>query len=59
LTSRFQAPKIGLFYAPPSLLGSTLDFGFSYCPRDRFWILLGMGILVFCAALVVHDRVFP
>ena len=36
LTSRFRAPKIALLYAPPSLLGSTLDFGFSCAARDRF-----------------------
>jgi hypothetical protein len=48
-----------LLYAPSSFLGSTLDFGFSYGARDRFWIVLGMGILVFCAAPFVHYRVFP
>src|SRR4029077_3554898 len=57
-TSRFQTLKIGSSYAPPSPLGSTLDFGFSCAARDRFRIVLGMGILALCAALFVHYRVF-
>ena len=59
LDQTFSSSQNRLPYAPPTLLGSTLDFGFSYGARDRFRILLGMGILVFCAALLVHYRVFP
>ena len=59
LTSRFRAPKIGFFMRLQAFWEARWILAFLARARDRFWILLGMGILVFCAALFVHYRVFP